>query len=181
MAMGDEGPHAARLGERQRLAIVGFAFLDIELVGIGRDVAKQVECMGGKSWMRLRILEGAVGQPSCVVKPVEQQSGASQPVIVHASLINSSTRYPALEEFFALLQMARCLLHVSDLGEDARQRGDGVGKERKTFPLRYSANPRSTNGRASTSRPWRGGQARGEVSHAHGVGPCIGSANRSTS
>jgi hypothetical protein len=56
-------------------------------------------------------------------------------VIVHASLINSSTRYPALEEFFALLQMARCLLHVSDLGEDARQRGDGVGKGDKDVPF----------------------------------------------
>src|SRR5215470_12805606 len=102
MAVGDDGPHAARLGERQRLAIVGFAFLDIELFGIGRDVAEQVECMRGKSRMRWRILERAVGQPPCVVKPAEQQSSAAQPVIIHTGLIDGSTRYPAFEKFLAL-------------------------------------------------------------------------------
>jgi hypothetical protein len=40
VAVGDEGAHAARLGERQRLAVVGFAALGIEPVGMGRDVAE---------------------------------------------------------------------------------------------------------------------------------------------
>ena len=46
MAVGDEGTHAARLGERQRLAVVGLAALGIEPVGMGRDVAEQVQRMG---------------------------------------------------------------------------------------------------------------------------------------
>ena len=46
MAVGDEGAHAPRLGERQRLAVVGFAALGIEPVGMGRDVAEQVQRMG---------------------------------------------------------------------------------------------------------------------------------------
>jgi len=40
MAVGDEGAHSARLGKRQRLAIVGFAALGIEPVGMGCDVAE---------------------------------------------------------------------------------------------------------------------------------------------
>ena len=46
VAVGDEGSHAARLGERQRLAVVGLAALGVEPVGMGRDVAEQVQRMG---------------------------------------------------------------------------------------------------------------------------------------
>src|SRR5258708_8304564 len=46
VAVGDEGAHAARLGERQCLAVVGLAALGIESVGMGRDVAEQVQHMG---------------------------------------------------------------------------------------------------------------------------------------
>jgi hypothetical protein len=41
IAVRDEGTHAARLGEGQRLAVVGTAALGVEPVGVGRDVAKQ--------------------------------------------------------------------------------------------------------------------------------------------
>src|SRR5207244_9619038 len=37
VAVGDEGAHAARLGEHQRFLIVGLASLGIEPVGMGRD------------------------------------------------------------------------------------------------------------------------------------------------
>ena len=43
VTVGDEGAHAAGLGERQRLAVMGLAALDIEPVGMGRDVAEQVQ------------------------------------------------------------------------------------------------------------------------------------------
>src|SRR5260370_1411210 len=38
VAVGDEGPHAAGLGQRQRLPIVGLAVLGIEPIGMGRDL-----------------------------------------------------------------------------------------------------------------------------------------------
>jgi hypothetical protein len=44
--VGDERAHPARLGEGQRLAVVGLAALDIDPVGVGRDVAEQVQSMG---------------------------------------------------------------------------------------------------------------------------------------
>jgi hypothetical protein len=40
MAVGDEGPHAAWLGQGQHLAVVGLAALRIESVGVARDVAE---------------------------------------------------------------------------------------------------------------------------------------------
>ena len=46
VAVGDERAHAARLGKRQRLAVVGLAALGVEPVGMGRDVAEQMQRMG---------------------------------------------------------------------------------------------------------------------------------------
>src|SRR5262249_45229740 len=42
VAVGDEGAHAARLGQSQRLAILGLGGLGIEPIGMARDVAQQV-------------------------------------------------------------------------------------------------------------------------------------------
>jgi hypothetical protein len=50
VAVGDEGGHVARLGERQRLAVVGPAALAVEAVGMGRDVAEQMPRMGREPW-----------------------------------------------------------------------------------------------------------------------------------
>jgi hypothetical protein len=43
VTVGDKRAHAAWLGERQRLAVVGLAALGIESLGMGRDVAEQVQ------------------------------------------------------------------------------------------------------------------------------------------
>src|SRR5215475_9781585 len=60
VAVGDERAHAARLGEGQRLAVVGLAALCIEPVGMGRDVTEQVECMGRVPGLTGRGLHRAV-------------------------------------------------------------------------------------------------------------------------
>src|SRR6266851_1403826 len=73
VAVGDEGPHAARLGERQRLAVVGLAPLGIEPVGMCRDVAKQVQHMGGISRLRLRRFSSSVAQAARLVQLAEHQ------------------------------------------------------------------------------------------------------------
>jgi hypothetical protein len=49
MAVRDERAHAAGLGESQRLAVVDLAALGIEPVGMGRDVAEQVQSVGRAS------------------------------------------------------------------------------------------------------------------------------------
>jgi hypothetical protein len=46
MAVGDERAHTARFGERQCLAVVSLAAFCVEPVGMGRDVAEQVQRMG---------------------------------------------------------------------------------------------------------------------------------------
>src|SRR5262245_43366080 len=47
VAVGDEGAHAARLGERERLAVMDLAPVCFEAVGMGRDVAEQVQRIWG--------------------------------------------------------------------------------------------------------------------------------------
>ena len=81
VAVGDEGAHAARLGERQRLAVVGLAALGIEPVGMGRDVAEQVQRMGREPGVRRRGFDRAVAQAPRLVEPAEQQSGTTQRVV----------------------------------------------------------------------------------------------------
>ena len=74
VAVGDEGAHAARLGERQRLAVMGLAALGIEPVGMGRDVAEQVQRMGREPGVALRGFERAVAQAPRLVEPAEHQT-----------------------------------------------------------------------------------------------------------
>ena len=82
VAVGDEGAHAARLGERQRLAVVGLAALGIEPVGMGRDVAEQVQRMG-RAPVADAASESSARSPQAprLVEPAEQQSGAPEPVV----------------------------------------------------------------------------------------------------
>ena len=75
VAVGDERAHAARLGEGQRLAVVGLAALGIESVGMGRDVTEQVQLRGRESGMTRRGFDRAVTQALGLVEPVEQQTG----------------------------------------------------------------------------------------------------------
>ena len=46
VAMGNERARAARLGQRQRLAVVGLAGLGVEAFGMGRNVAAQMQSVG---------------------------------------------------------------------------------------------------------------------------------------
>ena len=74
VAVGDERAHAARLGEGQRLAVVGLAALGVEPVGMGRDVAEQVQRMGREPGVTRRGFDRAVAQAARVVEPAEQQT-----------------------------------------------------------------------------------------------------------
>jgi hypothetical protein len=46
MPVRDERAHAARLGESQRLSVVGVCALGVESVGMAGDVSAQVERIG---------------------------------------------------------------------------------------------------------------------------------------
>src|SRR5262249_13805449 len=81
VAVGDERAHAARLGEGQRLAVMGLAALGIEPGGVGRDVTYQVERVGRVPGLMRRGLHRAVAQASRVVETAEHQRGSTQPPI----------------------------------------------------------------------------------------------------
>ena len=97
MAVGDERAHAARLGESQRLAVVGLAALGVESVGMGRDVAEQVQRIGREPGMSGREFDRAVTQTLRLVEPAEQQTGATQRMVVPAAMADESLRRLTLE------------------------------------------------------------------------------------
>jgi hypothetical protein len=72
VAVGDEREHAARLGQGQRLAIVGRSALGIEPVGMGRDVAEQVQRVGCVPGLTRGAFYCTVAQALRLVEPAEQ-------------------------------------------------------------------------------------------------------------
>jgi hypothetical protein len=79
VAVGDEGAHAARLGERKRLAVVCFAALGVDPVGTGRDVAEQLQEWAVTPSVLRNRLDGALAQLLRLVESTQQQAGDGWP------------------------------------------------------------------------------------------------------
>ena len=103
VAVGDEGAHAARLGQRQRLAVVSLAGLGVEAVAMGRDVAEQVQNVGHQPLPTRREFDRAVDQTSRIIEPAEHQTGPSQSMVGYAELQDPFPRRLTLEKLIALL------------------------------------------------------------------------------
>ena len=134
VAVGDERAHAARLGERQRLAVVGLAALGIEPVGMGRDVAEQVQRMGREPGVTRRGFDRAVAQAPRLVEPAEQQTGATQRVVGPAAMADDSPRRVTLEELLAFPEPVQRLARLAELRQDPGGGGDRVGKLEDDVP-----------------------------------------------
>ena len=78
VAVGDEGAHATRLGEGQRLTVVILTALGGEPVWMGRDVTEQVQRMGREPGVTRGKFERTVAEALRLVEPAEQQAGAAQ-------------------------------------------------------------------------------------------------------
>jgi hypothetical protein len=116
-------------------------------------------------------LETAVGHPSRVIQPAEQQSGAAQPGIVQTNLLDNSTRCPTREKLITLPQTAQCFARLADLSKDPGRRSNGVGKRDEDVPLavlRHSALDERASLYPVTFA--EEAQAGGEVDHAEGQG-----------
>ena len=107
MAVGDERAHAARLGEGQRLAIVGLAAVGVEPVGMGRDVAEQMQRMGCEPGVIRRELDSAIAQAPRLVEPAEQQTSATQRVVGPGGMADNSPRRLPLHELLAAARSPR--------------------------------------------------------------------------
>src|SRR5215831_7079033 len=125
VAVGDERAHAARLGEGQRLAVVGLAALGIEPVGVGRDVTEQVERMGRGPGLTGRGLHRAVAQALRVIETAEHQRGSTQPPIERSENAEVSPRGLALEKLLTFPEPAQALARLAEL-----RQGPGGGDDR---------------------------------------------------
>ena len=141
MAVGDERTHAAGLGQGERLAVVGLAALGIEAVGMGRDVAEQVERIGREPGVRQRISDRAVAQAPRLVEPAEQQSGSTQRVVAPAAVDGDSLRGVTFEELLALPEPGQRLARLADLREDPGGGGERLGKAEGDVPRPVRRDP----------------------------------------
>src|SRR5262245_57785339 len=134
VAAGDEGAHAARLGERKRLAVVDLAALGIEPVGMGCDVTEQVLRMGGEPGVTLRDFEPAVAEASRLVEPVEPQTCATQRVVAPGAMEGDSPRRLTLEELLAFPEPIQRLASLTELRQCPGGGGDRPGKVEDEVP-----------------------------------------------
>jgi len=141
VAMGDEGAHAARLGERQRLAVVGLAALGVEPVGVGRDVTEQTLRMGCEPGVTRRGFDRAVGQASRFVEPAEQQTGLPQRVVGPGAKGNDASRRLTLEELVAFPEPVQRLARFAELRQCPGRGGDREGKRKDDVPAPEHRDP----------------------------------------
>src|SRR5215831_5916418 len=129
VAVGDERAHAARLGEGQRLMVVGLAALGIEPVGVGRDVTEQVERMGRAHELTQRGLKRAAAQALRVVETAKHQRGSPQPPIGRSEKADVSPRGLMLEKLLTFPQPAQALTRLAELRQNPSGGGDQSGKQ----------------------------------------------------
>jgi hypothetical protein len=135
VAVGDERAHAEVGGERQRLAVMGLAALGIEPVGMGRDVPEQVQSMGREPGLTLRGFDQrALAQAPCIVKPAEQQAGATERVGMPAATADDSPRRLALEELLAFPEPVQRLACLTELRQCLGGEGDRGMKRHDDVP-----------------------------------------------
>src|SRR5262245_33046379 len=97
VAMGDEWPHASRLGKSQRPTIVALAALGVEPVGVSRDVPEQMLRVGFEPRMTRRRFDRAPAQPPRLVETAGPQSRAAERLVHPAALPHQPSRRLLLE------------------------------------------------------------------------------------
>ena len=134
MAVGHEGAHAPWLGERQRLTVLGLAALGVEPVGMGRDVAEQVQRMRREAGVTRRGCERAVAQALRLVEPTEEETGATQLVAGPGHIADVSSRGIPLKQLLALPEPARGLARLAELCQHPGGDGDREGQDEHDVP-----------------------------------------------
>ncbi len=92
VAVGDEGAHAAGLGERERVTVVGLSSLGIEPLRMGRKITEQVPRIGRESEQRARGIKRPLGQMARPITTAEHDTGATQTMPTPAEVAGSPGR-----------------------------------------------------------------------------------------
>src|SRR6266496_624014 len=107
---------------------MGLAALDIEPVGMGRDVAEQVVSMGRVSGLMRRRLERALAEALRLGKPTEPQTSATERMVGPAMMVDESPRRLMIEELLAFPQSVQRLARLVELRQCPGGGGDRTGK-----------------------------------------------------
>ena len=94
---------------------MGLAALGIESVGMGRDVAEQVQSMGREPELTRRGFDRAVTQAPRLVEPIEQQTGATQRVVGPGAKGDVSPHGLTLEKLLAFPEPVQRCTRLAEL------------------------------------------------------------------
>jgi hypothetical protein len=106
VAMGDEGSHAAGLGELECLTVVSLAVLGVESIGMGRNVAMQVQRMCREARMARREFDRAVAQAARIVGSAEQQGRPTEHVVEPREMSYDFRRRETLDDLLGKPDLA---------------------------------------------------------------------------
>jgi hypothetical protein len=113
---------------------VGLAALGIEPVGMGRNVAEQVERVGREPGVMRRVFEGAVSPTPRLVEPAEYQTSTTQPVVGSRDLAKIPLPRLTLAELTGFPEPDQRLACFADVREDHGGGGEGLGKLKDDVP-----------------------------------------------
>src|SRR5262245_25024858 len=128
MAVSDEGAHAARLGEGQRLAVVALAGLGVESIRMACDVAEQVEGMRREPGMARSGFHRPPPQISRRVESAEQQIRTPQPMTGLPVSADGAGRRLTFPELLGLSEPGQRRGRLADFREDIGGSGQRTRK-----------------------------------------------------
>src|SRR5262252_1060312 len=127
MAVGDEGAHGELFGQGEGLTVMVFGDHGIESVGMGRDVAEEVQRVGRKAALSRKGCGNAVDEATRLVEPAEQQTGATQREAGPGAMADEPPCLLPLDELLAFRETVERLACLAELRQEPGGGGDPEG------------------------------------------------------
>ena len=118
VAVRNERPHSAGLGERQCPLVGRLPARGIERVRIGRDLGAQVERVGQVAGPDRRAVKRVTAEPSRILRPAEEQVAAAEGVVHPYGVAGDLPRREVLRELLAFPESAQALVVFAELPQD---------------------------------------------------------------
>ena len=151
MAVGDEGAHAERLGERQGLAVVGLAALGVER---GRDgvAMSPSRC---SAWASTRLVPERIrlrGRPDAAPRRAGRAADARAQRVVGPAAMSRIPRCETLESC-SPSRSRSALARFAKLSQAQAEEATAMGRPRTTFPSGHLDPVLEQAARPAPSRP----------------------------
>src|SRR5215475_10026845 len=120
--------------------------LSIESVGMSRDVAEQMQCIGREPRLARRGFDRPVAQAPCIVESAEHQRSATQPMIEYSEGADVPACSVMVDKLLAIAKPALSLCRLVELRQDPGGADNRLEKHKVDAPC--------SEHRARMLEPW---------------------------